>query len=119
MATVDLSLTATQRDIKAGQRRARRRETILGLLFVAPAAFITFMFGLYPVVSGFFISLQAGGTIIPEGFNGLANYFAAVGSLAYALVIGIGFAFAIRGNYPFPRPDPPILHRQSHLYPFL
>src|SRR5258708_38432449 len=87
----------TTKAIARTQRQTRRRETILGLLFVAPATILTFIFGLFPVLSGFFISMQ-GGTILPQGFVGLRNYFTALGSLAYLLALSISCALLL-GSY--------------------
>ncbi len=39
------------------------REWLLGLLFIGPATLITLIFGLYPVVYGFFVSVQAMGAV--------------------------------------------------------
>jgi multiple sugar transport system permease protein len=74
------------------QRSLRRREALLGFLLIAPAVLVTAVFGLYPVVSGFAISLQ-GGVVLPEGFIGLSNYVAALGSLSYLLALVLALAF--------------------------
>ena len=44
------------------------------------------------LISGFFISMQ-GGSIIPQGFIGLANYFTLLGSIAYLVALAIGGVF--------------------------
>jgi len=78
--------------IAANRRRVQLRETALGLAFVAPATLITVIFALYPVVYGFFVSLQ-GGKALPEGFVGLKNYLNALGGLAYMLVLIVAWVF--------------------------
>src|SRR2546423_15638798 len=96
-AATDITDIKVKKDIASGYRRARWQEALLGLLFAAPATVVMFVFGLFPVVTGFFISLQ-GGTVIPEGFVGLRNYFDALGSLSYLMVILIALAL-LSGSY--------------------
>lgn len=76
------------------QRSSRWRDALLGFLFIAPAVIVTAVFGLYPVISGFVISLQ-GGVVLPEGFIGLSNYVAALGSLSYLLAFVLSLAFLV------------------------
>lgn len=96
MATITAP-TAIQRDITAGRQRARLRETVLGLLFVGPATLITFVFGLFPVIYGFYVSVQ-GGLVLPEGFVGLANYLEALGGVAYLFALALAWVL-IWGGY--------------------
>lgn len=91
----DISTTANQ--LAVGQRRSQRRESLLGLLFVAPATILMLVFGLFPVLYGFLISMQ-GGTILPQGFVGLDQYYKALGSLAYLLMLAIALSLII-GDY--------------------
>lgn len=72
------------------KRRANFNEGALGLLFVAPVAIITLVFQLFPVLYGFYMSMQ-GGVIIPDGVVGLKHYARAVGSLAYMLILVLAF----------------------------
>lgn len=96
------TLTNTQdRALIAGKRRARFNEALLGLLFVSPVAIIAIVFQLFPIMYGFYLSMQ-GGIIIPEGFVGLRNYTRAVGSIAYMLMFALAFIFAA-GGYSFYR----------------
>ncbi|HVO42415.1 MAG TPA: ABC transporter permease subunit [Aggregatilineales bacterium] len=88
----DVQLAYSQADLIAQQRRARVREAFLGLLFVVPATLVTVVFGLFPVLYGFFISMQTG-VPLPQGFIGLTNYLNLIGSLAYLFVIGIALLF--------------------------
>jgi multiple sugar transport system permease protein len=88
-----------ERQLVAGRRRSRWNESILGLLFIAPAVIVAFIFQLFPVVYGFYLSMQ-GGVNIPEGFVGLKHFISAVGSLAFIIAIAISLVFAI-GGYVF------------------
>src|SRR5260221_3416676 len=98
MSIANLSLSTVQREqIQVGKQRARMREMILGLLFVAPAALVTATFGLYPVISGFFISLQGNQGFLPVGFAGLQNYFAVLGGLAYLVMLAVAVSLIIGG----------------------
>jgi len=94
MATISPPLTQVRepaRMIPAApmSRNNRRREALLGLLFVAPVMLIAFVFELFPVVYGFYISLQDQRGVLPEGFLGLANFVRAVGSLAYMVPLAV------------------------------
>lgn len=55
-------------------RSARRRETRIALLFVAPAAIGFLVFTLIPTIRGFYYSLTDYDVFQPETFVGLANY---------------------------------------------
>jgi multiple sugar transport system permease protein len=90
--SADAQLSIAQKALIAQQRRSRLRDSILGLLFVGPATLITLVFGLYPVVYGFFISMQTG-IPLPQGFVGLTNYLTLIGSLAYIFVVIIALLF--------------------------
>jgi len=91
-----------ERHLIAGRRRSQLSESLLGLLFVAPVAIIAFIFQLFPVVYGFYLSMQDG-VNIPEGFVGLENFVSAVGSLAYMIAIAISLVFAIGGYMLYSR----------------
>lgn len=99
MATVSTTaprLAAAEREQIADRRRMRLAESLLGLAFVAPVAIVAIVFRLFPVVLGFYISMQDG-TNIPEGFVGLEHYVEAIGSLAYMIALAIAVVFAIGG----------------------
>src|SRR5579885_2630385 len=83
-----------------GSHRPRPQEIILGYLFIAPALIITFIFGLFPVILGFVISMQDG-TLVPTGFVGFRNYLAALGSIAYLLAIALALVLTIGAYYAF------------------
>src|SRR5262249_41970239 len=106
------------RELEACQRRPQRREALLGLLFVAPAALAIFVFGLFPVLYGFAISLQ-GGTILPQGFVGLSNFVSAVGSFAYVLGIALAIVFVLGSYRLFRGPYAAMQAGEGDFYPYL
>jgi multiple sugar transport system permease protein len=56
-------------------RRALASDHLAGWAFVAPSVILVLVFGLYPIVSGFVLSLQRAGLLIPtREFVGLHNY---------------------------------------------
>lgn len=67
------------------QTTEKRREALIGLLFVAPVMIVALVFQLFPVVYGFYISLQDQLGVLPDGFVGMANFARAAGSMAYFL----------------------------------
>jgi ABC-type sugar transport system permease subunit len=91
-----------KRTLIAGRRRSQLNESLLGLLFVAPVAILAFIFQLFPVVYGFYLSMQDG-VNVPEGFVGLKHFVSAVGSLAYMIAIAISVVFAIGGYVLYSR----------------
>jgi multiple sugar transport system permease protein len=83
--------------LTAGKRRARLTEALIGLAFVAPVAIIAILFELFPVLYGFFLSMQDG-VNVPEGFVGLDHFLQAVGSFAYMIGIAVAVIFVISGR---------------------
>lgn len=64
-------------------RRLRHwREYLTGYLMIAPATFLIFLFGIFPVGFALFVSLHKW-RLKRGGFVGLKNYVTAVGDLAY------------------------------------
>src|SRR5215210_4354372 len=56
-------------------RRALASNHLVGWAFVAPSVVLVAIFGLYPIVSGFVLSLQRAGLLSPtREFVGLHNY---------------------------------------------
>ncbi|MBN1201533.1 MAG: sugar ABC transporter permease [Anaerolineae bacterium] len=72
----------------AGKRRRQVREALTGYLFVLPAAAAIFLFGLWPVVSGFYESLKSGSPLTNK-YVGLNNYMRSLGSLTYILLFAL------------------------------
>mgnify|MGYP005841279251 CR=1 FL=1 len=93
---------ADPRQLVRGRRRARLTESLLGILFVAPVAIIAIVFELFPVLYGFFISMQ-GGVLVPQGFIGLTNFVRALGSLAYMIGLAVAVIFALGGYLMYMR----------------
>jgi ABC-type sugar transport system permease subunit len=105
--------------IKASEgSRPRPAEIALGYLFIAPALIITFIFGLFPVILGFVISMQDG-TLVPTGFVGFRNYLIALGSIAYLLAIALALVLAIGGYYAFRVPYREMQVGKGNFYPYL
>ena len=76
------------------------RENLTGYLMIAPATLLIFVFGIFPVGFAVFVSLHKWrlkrGDII-----GLANYIAAIGSLAYLLVFALGIGALVLAFFQF------------------
>jgi ABC-type sugar transport system permease subunit len=113
-----LGAQTEERQLLAGRRRAQLTEALLGLLFVAPVALIAFIFKVFPVVYGLFLSVQ-GGVNIPEGFVGLDNFVDAIGSLAYMLSLAIALIFGITGGILYNRATTTMSEGKGNFYPYL
>ena len=59
-------------------------ENVTAYLFLAPAALLIFLFGIFPVAFAFFVSLHRWRRF-PDEYVGLANYEKALGNLGYIL----------------------------------
>lgn len=72
------------------------REYVTGYLFIAPAVFLIFLFGIFPVGFALYVSLHKW-RIKQSDYLGLDNYTKAVGSLAYVLLffMAVGALFAV------------------------
>jgi len=68
------------------------RESATGLLFIAPAAVIIFVFGLFPIVFSVYVSLHRW-RITQGPFVGLGNYVRAIDNLAYVLTFWVVVLF--------------------------
>ncbi|MGQ9848498.1 MAG: ABC transporter permease subunit [Aggregatilineaceae bacterium] len=90
----DTSPKTSGHDLVAGKRRRKIREALTGYLFVLPAAVVTFLFGLWPVVAGFYESLKSGSPITNK-YVGLANYTRSLGSLIYVLLFALCAIFVL------------------------
>lgn len=95
------SLSLAQRQMNeqaliAGKRRRRIRDALTGYLFVLPALIATLLFGLWPVVSGFYESLKSGSPITNR-FVGLDNYVRSLGSLTYVMLFAVSLIFVFVG----------------------
>jgi ABC-type sugar transport system permease subunit len=75
-----------------GGRRGRvLREYLTGYLFIAPATFLVFLFGIFPVGFALYVSLYKW-RLKRTDFIGLDNYVKAIDNLAYlgAFILGLG-----------------------------
>jgi multiple sugar transport system permease protein len=84
----------TEQYLIAGKRRRKMREALIGYLFVLPATLATVIFGLWPVVAGFYESIKAGSPITNK-YVGMANYTRALGSLIYILLFALCAIFLL------------------------
>jgi ABC-type sugar transport system permease subunit len=76
-------------------RRLRAwREYLTAYLMIAPATFLIFIFGIFPVGFALFVSLYKW-RLKRGDFIGLANFTTAVGSLAYLLGFALGIGFLV------------------------
>jgi ABC-type sugar transport system permease subunit len=98
---------------------AKRGEAILGLLFVAPATIVTIVFGLYPVLLGFFISMQGNKGVLPDGFVGLDQFVRAIGSLAYLIALAVALILVSAGYALFRAAMRRVDHRLNDFAPYL
>jgi len=88
--------TANEQALIAGKRRRRLRDALIGYLFVMPALLATVLFGLWPVVSGFYESLKSGSPITNR-YVGLDNYVRSLGSLTFVILFGVVLIFLYLG----------------------
>ncbi len=112
------AVRADEGALLAARRRARLNEAVIGLLFVAPVAIISIVFELFPVLYGFYISLQ-GGVNVPEGFVGLEHFVQAIGSLAYMIALAVAFVFGLAGYSRYNRSLQAMQKGEGNFYPYL
>ncbi|MEL6268375.1 MAG: ABC transporter permease subunit [Chloroflexota bacterium] len=72
------------------------RNHITAYLFLLPAGLLIFLFGIFPVVFAFFVSLHRWRRF-PEGFRGLDQYVDAMGNFAFIAFMWIAVGLAIYG----------------------
>ncbi len=80
----------------AGRRGRILRENLTAYLFLAPALFIVFTFGIFPILFAGYVSLYKW-RIKQNEWRGLANYVNAMGDVAYVVFLLIALALAILG----------------------
>jgi multiple sugar transport system permease protein len=86
MATVEENLPTA-----STPKRIRWRaitDSVTGLVFIAPAFLVIFVFGLFPILFSVYVSLHQW-RINPGDYIGLGNFVRAFGSLAYVLAFWI------------------------------
>ncbi len=96
MATSAKAQTNLQVELEHEKRRRKRNEALLAILFVAPATIITFVFRIWPVVFGFFVSLHQW-RARSHSFLGLNQYVRVLGNAAYVLAFFLSLLFLFGG----------------------
>ena len=76
------------------------REYITGYLMIAPAVFLIFVFGIFPVGFALFVSLQKW-RLKRGDYLGLDNYTSAIGNLAFFMVFAIGIGLFVLAFFQF------------------
>jgi len=106
------SLTDNQweQELLAGKRRRKFREALTGYLFVMPAAIATFLFGLWPVIAGFYESIKSGSPITNK-YVGLNNYVRSLGNLTYVMLFALSLIFLYLAYRAW---QSAYVHRQEH-----
>ena len=92
MTTAASAKSEHDRELALGKRRRQRREALTAVLFVAPATIITFVFGIWPVIFGLFVSLHQW-RARTHSFLGLDQYVRALGNVAYVLALFLCLLF--------------------------
>jgi multiple sugar transport system permease protein len=77
-------------------------ENITAYLFIGPAWFIIFLFGLFPVAFAFFVSLHRWRRF-PDEYIGLDNYIAALGDFAYVMFFWLALGLLLVALLGFAR----------------
>lgn len=80
----------------SGRRGRLLRENLTAYLFLAPALFIIFTFGIFPILFAGYVSLYRW-RIKQNEWRGLTNYVNAMGDIAYVVCFIIALALAIIG----------------------
>src|SRR5690606_28759730 len=73
-------------------------ENLTAYLFLAPAGVIIFVFGLFPVLFAFFVSLHRWRRF-PGEYRGLTYYIQALGDFAYVLFFWLELGLIVAGLY--------------------
>ncbi|MCP4421227.1 MAG: sugar ABC transporter permease, partial [Chloroflexi bacterium] len=82
--------------IFSGRRGRALRENLTAYLFLAPALFIVFTFGIFPILFAGYVSLYKW-RIKQNEWRGLDNYVNAMGDVAYIIFFLIALALAAVG----------------------
>ncbi len=80
----------------SGRRGRILRENLTAYLFLAPALFIVFTFGIFPILFAGYVSLYKW-RIKQNEWRGLTNYVNAMGDVAYIVFLLIALALAVVG----------------------
>ncbi len=77
------------RQLWSGRRGRELREYVTAYLMIAPAVFLIFLFGIFPVGFALYVSLHKWQLVRGE-FRGLRNYVNAIDNLIYIVLFGLG-----------------------------
>ena len=94
MAATDTAHRTETPGIFGGRRGRRFREALTAYLFLAPAFLIIGVFGLFPIVFAFYVSLHRW-RINPGKYLGMDNYVKGIDSLAYVLAFWLAIIFVV------------------------
>lgn len=73
-------------------------ENLTAYAFLAPAAIIIFVFGIFPVAFAFFVSLHRWRRF-PDEYRGLDSYVDAIGNFGYVVFFWLAIGFMVAGLY--------------------
>lgn len=89
-------MTTTQPRIISRRRRVLV-ENLTAYAFLLPAGIIIFLFGLFPVLFAFFVSIHKWRRF-PDEYSGLANYTQAMGDFAYVVFFWAAIGLLVLGG---------------------
>lgn len=94
MAAMDTPHRTPATGIFGGRRGRHFKEALTAYLFIAPAFLIIGVFGLFPIVFAFYVSLHRW-RINPGKYLGMDNYVKGVDSLAYVLAFWLAIILIV------------------------
>lgn len=86
----------SRRAILSGRAQRNLRENLTAYLFLAPALFIIFTFGIFPILYAGYVSLYKW-RIRQNEYLGLDNYVGAMGDPAYMFIAIVGLLLVVTG----------------------
>lgn len=86
------------KSLVAGRSGKKVRDALTGYIFIAPATFLIFIFGIFPVGFALYVSLHKW-RIKRGAMIGLENYVNAIDNLAYVAVFFLGIGGLIGGYF--------------------
>ncbi len=105
-------------ELERGKRRRQQREALLAILFVAPATIVTFVFRIWPVIFGFYVSLHQW-RANSHSFLGLDQYVRALGNAAYVLAFLLCILFFYGGYIGLRKARQEMAEGKGNFYPYL
>ncbi len=92
----DTAVPPLKKRLFSGRRGRLLRESLTAYLFLAPALFIIFTFGIFPILFAGYVSLYKW-RIKQNEWRGLTNYVSAMGDVAYVVFFLIALALFVVG----------------------